>query len=372
MAKSISNDVFLNKIKNKGIKHIPLEKYRNGRTKILWRCAHNSNHIFECSPDAMLRRKDGCPYCTHQRVMVGETDMWTTHPEIARLLYNHNDGYKYFITSNKKVDWICPNCHSVIKDKLISNVAKQGLHCGACSDSMSFAEKFIFELLIQTGYKFNHNHATSWSQNKRYDFYIEELSLIIETHGLQHYEQSFRFNKSSNRYRSLENEIENDKFKKDLAIQNGVKHYIELDCRKSELDYIKNSISNSSLPHLINLTQINWGKCLKRTMTSNVVACANLWNDGIKSTKIIADKLGLHISTVISYLKKATEIQLCDYQKNYEKNRNRYNKKVLCVETGKIYNYIKDVQEDGYCAAHISGCCNKKYDVAYGLHWRFI
>ena len=43
-------------------------------------------------------------------VIVGINDMWTTNPELASLLADPNDGYKYMQSSGHKVKWKCKNC----------------------------------------------------------------------------------------------------------------------------------------------------------------------------------------------------------------------------------------------------------------------
>lgn len=47
-------------------------------------------------------------------------------------------------------------------------------------------------------------------------------------------------------------------------------------------------------------------------------------------------------------------------------------KKILCIETGKIYESINSVKEDGYSPASVSNYCNNKQGIAYGLHWKFV
>lgn len=353
--------------------------------------------------------------------------MWTTNPELASMLKNKDDGYRYFATGSQKVDWICPCCGLEIKNKIINNVNMYGLACPRCSDGMSFPEKFVYEMLCQLDCDFIHDRTTDWSGNKRYDFYVPSINLIIETNGIQHYNSSFASQHDETRNaRTLEEEIANDKNKKELAIDNGIKHYIELDCRKSDFDYIKSSIINSELITLFDLSNMDWNKCFKATTTSNVVLCANLWNDGMKNTKDISNCTGIHISSVISNLKKAAKSGLCDYVVNYEKlkskdekivkvcdlwnsgihdvikiskitdiskpytikllkigndrnicnyhgqQRRNNGKALLCIETKHIYDSIASVKKDGYNPSSVSNCCNGKQEIHAGKHWKFL
>lgn len=371
MGKTLTNKEFLSKLKDMNVMYTPLEDYKGAHKKIKWKCPNNDEHIFETDPSNIYDGKQKCPYCMRRKVFVGETDMWTTNPEMAKMLLDKNDGYKYFDTGSQKVDWICPNCGYIIKDKIINNVKMYGLSCPVCSDGMSFGEKFIYELLSQLNCKFIYDKTTEWSGNKRYDFYVPTMSLIIEANGIQHYEKSFAIH-GKHSSRTLEEEINNDEIKMITAINNGILHYIQLDCRKSDFNYIKYSIINSELNKLFDLSCINWDACFNATITSNIILCADLWNNGMKSTKDISDYTGIHISSVISNLKKAAKSNLCDYVINYNKNRKRYPNKVLCIETQKVYEYIKDVENDGYSNSHISKCCNGIIETAYGMHWRFV
>lgn len=312
----LTNEEFLKRLQDNNILYIPLEEYKNYTTKIKWLCYKNPKHIFEASPYTILNGH-GCPYCCNQKVFVGENDMWTTNPEIANMLLNKNDGYLYTAASGKRVDWICPCCGSIVKNKTIYDVYGQGLKCHVCSDGISFGEKYVYNLLTQLKYDFHHDKPTEWSDKKRYDFYIPIINTIIETHGKQHYEET------TLGYKTLEEIVENDIYKRQLALDNGIKYYIELDCRESVDDYIKCSIINSKLNELFDLTLVDWSECYGATMNSRVVDCAVLWNEGMKNTKQISEYTGINISLVISYLKKAAKHGLCDYIPYYHRMKSK-------------------------------------------------
>ena len=272
-----TNEEFLQILKEKNIKHIPLEDYKGGQTKIKWMCPNG--HIFIAAPCTILQGS-GCPYCAHQKilkgyndlatthphllemwdfeknavspyevfakskkkvwlkcsmghswlasldvasrdgyrcpycrghkVLIGFNDLWTVRPDVASLLKNSEDGYTVTECSNKKLWFKCPYCKTE-EYKSINLVTKHGFCCHFCSDGLSYAEKFVQSLLRQLNVKYIRDNTLFWSGNKRYDFYIEDLSLIIETHGSQHYEQSKTF------LRTLDEEQYNDAYKKNLA-----------------------------------------------------------------------------------------------------------------------------------------------------------
>ena len=290
--------------------------------------------------------------------------MWTTRQELAQMLLNPEDGYKYFATGSQCVDWVCPNCGDIINAQ-INQVGMFGLSCKNCGDGMSFSEKFLYNMFKQLGCDFVYNKSTEWSENRMYDFYIPSMSLLCEANGIQHYGRSFCM--LHDRARIYEEETENDRYKEDLAMTNGSKHYVKLDCRYSTLDYIKNSILDSELSTLFDLSLVDWNECFCFTMTSTTTMCCDLWNGGMKDTQAIADELSLHISSVIAKLKTCAEAGLCDYRPAYEKC-----KSVMCEETGKIYIKTKDAKNDGYNPSNVSRCCRGIRETTGGMHWHYV
>lgn len=65
------------------------------------------------------------------------------------------------------------------------------------------------------------------------------------------------------------------------------------------------------------------------------------------------------------------------YLKMKEKHqgKNHYRaKKVICIETGEIFSYVREVEKKyGYNHCNISMCCNhkKRRNTAHGYHWEF-
>ena len=74
--------------------------------------------------------------------------------------------------------------------------------------------------------------------------------------------------------------------------------------------------------------------------------------------------------TVLDVLHKLTESGLCDYNPKRVLS-NMQSKKVICLETKKIYNSIKEVENDGFSSAMVSKCCNKHLKTHRKLHWMF-
>jgi len=54
----------------------------NSRKKVAWQCERG--HVWEAAVYARSGAGSGCPFCSGHRVMPGETDLATLHPELAR------------------------------------------------------------------------------------------------------------------------------------------------------------------------------------------------------------------------------------------------------------------------------------------------
>lgn len=275
-------------------------------------------------------RGSGCPVCSGNMVMSGVNDISTLRPDMVHLLWNLEDAYVYSPGSGKKIDFRCPHCGNKI-NTYIYDVSIQGLSCPKCGDGISYPEKFVFNVLQQIALlhkvdmkfqNFEMQKTFPWSKNvfhqnpklsgnKKYDFYIPlDNGIVIETHGGQHFKDGcYRKYKNS---KTLEEEQENDKLKMSLAISNGISlyNYIQLDCRYSDMSYIRSSIMSSNLPLLLNFTKndIDWDECNKFATGSRVYETCNLWNSGVHTTKEITDIMKIHRATVSTYLRRGFEL----------------------------------------------------------------
>lgn len=313
-----------------------------------------------------------CPYC-HGKAINHTNCLWTTHPEIASLLKNEDDGYNYSKGTHTKVDWVCPDCESVVKNKSIGNVVFKGLKCPKCSDGYSYPEKFMFNILDQLGICFELQKTFNWSENRKYDFYIPSLNCIIETHGEQHYRHTgFK--------RTLEKERENDRLKENLAKENEIENYIVVDCRYSDLEWIKNNILSSKFNELYNLTQIDWNICNQFATSSLVKSVCNLYHKGNSVTEI------MHISKlsrfpVLKYLKQGTNLGWCHYDPKEEMRKmNKLNKNSskpvvrLSLQGEYIDEFESGVEVErslGISSKYISAVCTGKIKTTNGYRFMF-
>lgn len=306
---SYSHDLFVEKMSliNSNIKITGI--YTRNSSKVECSCLVCSN-IWHSTANNLLRGR-GCPVCSGKRVLKGVNDISTTDPELVKYFKNEDDAYNHSRGSDKKAFFKCINCNHE-KEMNISTFVSQGFARNVCSDSISYPEKLMINLLThiktQYGITIETQKTFEWSSGKRYDFYIPEYYTIIETHGEQHYkEKSGMFNN-----RTLKQEQENDDIKKSIALLNGIKKYIVVNCSKSNHGYLKDSILKSELNTLFDLTNVDWNEIFKMCENSIFFKCCYEWNNGMQ-LKDIATANNISICSVRSNLNKGTDLGLCNY-----------------------------------------------------------
>lgn len=331
--------------------------------------------------ESNLKKKNGCTVCSHDRVVEGINDITTTHPHLVKYFKDKNFTCKNSYAVNKKTMLICPEC-GYEKEMTPNHLNYYGFNCDLCGDGMSFPNKFILSMLQYINVNFEKEKKFTWSNNithdnpklsgyKKYDFYIPSKNLIIEAHGEQHY-----FNRGRFKYRTLQEERENDKIKKELALANGIKYYIELNCSTSTVKYITNSIFQSELNSILDLKNIEWDSIIKLSKDSQLIKVINMWESGIKSTTVICNKLNISLQTCLRYLRKGNELNLCTISSEILKENRKntlYRRKVICLENNKIYESIKQTgNKNNVSATAIRDCCIGKNNKSKGLHFLFL
>ena len=97
--------------------------------KLWWICA--SGHRWITSPSKRTTRSQGCPFCSGNLVIVGETDLATTHPEIAAQA-NGWDPTTIKAGSHKKLGWKGTCGHKWDAD--VASRALTGNGCPFCAN----------------------------------------------------------------------------------------------------------------------------------------------------------------------------------------------------------------------------------------------
>lgn len=321
-----SDEQFRLEVEMLGTGITPLDKYMGTHEKMRFMC--NKEHIWPSTPHDILDGY-GCPFCSGNAVLKGYNDLWTTNPEMAKMLKYSNIGYEISRGSHKEVEWICPTC-GLPKISAPKQVAAYGLACARCSDGISYPNRLIVALLNQLKISALHPEwSPEWVGRCRYDVYFihNNQEYIVEMDGgLGH--GGIDITTQGRDVQGLERDI----FKDEQAFLHNIE-VIRIDCRYERNDihnrckYIKESILNSKLNSLFDLTAIDWNRCNKEATDSMHMIAAKHYDAGI-GIQEIADELRVHYSTVYNWLKRMSKEGLCTYNpvrgaKSHQKYRNK-------------------------------------------------
>ena len=368
-----THDQYINDVENINPNIIVVGRYINSHTSILHKCKIDGTE-WNASPSHILTGR-GCPTCGIKSSAIIRSMSQEEYKEVVNFYHNDIKVVGNYINTHTKILHQCKLCNH--QWYIAPHNIKKNKGCPICGDGINYPNKFIYSLLNQLHIDFIPEYSKDWSNSKRYDIYIPSIDCIIENHGRQHYEECEYFQ------HELKNEQKNDEYKKQIAIENGITHYITIDCRKSELEWIKTSIISSTLPSLLAFSEedINWNKCNQFATSSLVKSAAEYWNSG-QNLKLIASTLNLHIGTIRNYLKQANKNGWCTYTPKEGHRRagllrsgyaNHNARSVFCIEQKRIFKCIEDaVKATGALSSKISDCCRKVRNTAGGYHWCYV
>lgn len=312
------------------------------------KCGYNEGEISESS----LKRGNGCLVCCGHKAMLGFNTIWDTDKwAVDRKLISEEDAKKYTKSSTKRINVICPNCGEIKKKMRICNIIRyKSICCKKCGDGVSFPERVVGLVFDKLNIYYEKQKTFNWSQNKVYDFFIPSLEKLIETHGIQHYEEVNRGGGS----RTLAEEQENDRLKEELATKNGL-IYIPIDCRESDIDFIKEN-TIKMLGDSIDFSIINWEEIDKEAQSSLVWKVCEYWKNkkDEETTTDLAKYFSLDKTTIGAYLKKGNKYGWCFYDAKEEliKGRKKANVNAV-IKTSKEVAIYKDGDLKGvYSSAH--------------------
>lgn len=345
-----------------GEKYSVVGTYINWKTPIELRC-NRCNTNFTRIPNNIttIRSNICCPVCDNKSVsnsvVVGINDLWTTHPDVASMLENSENGHLFSAGSNKKAMFVCPKCHN-IDEKSINDVVRRGYSCKYCGDGISYPNKFMANLLRLNNISYNTEFSFKGIKY-RYDFHFNagDKKYLLEMDG------GYGHGCVDIDGRSIEQQLIDDEAKDRLAIDNGFE-IIRIDCRykfgEDRFLYVKNSILNSDLFKILHdLSDETLSICNNIASNSSaIVDLSNLWNNGIRSYDDFMEYFHISRPCVRKRLKTAIEIGLidCDYKHAISEMRITSNKKlahskgspIQCIETGKVFYSIAEAKRCGY------------------------
>lgn len=320
-----------------------------------------------------------CACCNAIIVAPEINDVATTHPDVVQFFADKSLANKYSKGSSKQIAIECPNCGLIhTSTRSISHLVRMGPpECVKCGDTISYPEKFMYFLLKQLNISFYFHKTFDWSKNiehpnhklsgnKEYDFYIPQYNIIIETHGMHHYEEC------SLTQKTLDEEQENDLLKKELANRNGMS-YIIIDCRKSTKQWVAQNIIDSELNNIVDLNKVNWDKIHNETLTGIKLRIINdKINNPQKLVSELSQEYGVDTSTIRRWLLSNVDNSCYDPVLNFQAAHLKKSKPVFSPELNFAYRSSKFAAEDvGIDRSRISAVINgtgKRPGIHAGKH----
>lgn len=338
----------LAKEKNYDITFITTEIYRQ-----------KDNVIFKCNKCGSINEKcfnnlriAACSYCGVSPKKVNEVNsIRTKAPWMVELLKNKEDADKYTSMSNRKIWWKCPSCGAE-KEAAIDCIKRQGIGCSSCSDKNSVPNKLLYWILKQINIEFETEKMFDWGNRTRYDIYLPKEETIIELHGIQHYEERNGFTR-----RGLQEQQKDDKDKRNLAFEKGIKEYIEINCKKSSYDFLKNNIIEK-LNHIIDFKKIDFDEAYLKSQKSIFIEICKDWTTENYTIVELGKKYKLTVKSIRESLKRGTVTGICYYNGKEEMKKKNLSigikiEKINRNKSVKKYNSIKEAAIDCKVGEHI-------------------
>lgn len=292
---------------------------------------------------------------------------------IDNSLFSVEDSHKYLVDldkskkifkkSHKKIEVICPNCSTKQFSTPYLLYSKR-FSCKRCRKGKSYNELIFDAYQEYFGLDFVPEFIFKELPNRRFDFYSKNLNMLVECHGIGHYQDSGYLNSTKAKF--------SDNEKRKFARTNDIL-FIEIDCRESSFDYFKNSINN--IPYLPNIKDEDIPKITdiyhqKSNIPINYII--KLYNDNYDIS---------NISNITNVSKQA--IRRILNEKNIPiKSYGYYSrKKVRCINNNKIFESVKKASE--YAGIKNSGgiitsCKNIGYSAgkhpvtSEKLYWEYV
>lgn len=334
------------------------------------RCKLHPQYV-QYSTWSNLKSGYGCKYCgkvkmsENRKIDINKT-VSVLRPDLVKYFKDKSLTNTLYPKSSKSVELICPNCDSKRSMK-VHKLSNNCFNCDICSDNISLPEKFVRRLLKE----FDMDFTTEYTiDNKRYDFYFElnDDKYIIETHGLQHYEESSEYSKFS---RTLKEEQENDLLKYNLAIKRGIlpENYIVIDCRYSELEWLKENCTKE-LSNNFDLSSVDWYKVWEYSQKSITLEIIESLKTNLSISKI-ADMHNVSTDTIYRILYMGRNVGLLD-----KNNRVKRRKVAKYDDMNNVIDVYESVSKAGVdnnlYTSNIIKSCKSDSVKSGGYRWRYV
>jgi ssDNA-binding Zn-finger/Zn-ribbon topoisomerase 1 len=190
------------------------------------------NHgSFWATPNNHIGKKSICPKCYLANRLPARQKNTTQFIEDA--IKVHGDLYSYnnaiYTKALEQIEIVCKKHGSFFQR---ANDHLRGYGCPNCHKSKG--ELIIKSYLLDKEISFVEQYRNSNCKDKYtlpFDFYLPDYNLIIEFHGIQHYQYIPYWHKSIDNFERLQNR---DRYKREWAIKNNIR-FFEISYKESDI-----------------------------------------------------------------------------------------------------------------------------------------
>lgn len=291
--------------------------------------------------ESYLKQGIGCSYTAGRSVFEGNS-LWSIK-SIRKYIIEEEEAKNITPKTNKKIKVKCDNCGNE-KMMIVSNLINRGISCFICSRKTSYPELFFSAYNEVMNLNFKPQQRFEDFEGYIFDFVNYEKRVIVETHGVAHYKKDHSWHERTHK---------SDMAKRKYCKENNWT-LIELDCRKSEFNHIKNSI-NESNEILTSINAKNTKKILKiikKNKRYNINEIIKMYQEDKLTTYQIGNKIGVSYDAVNNILRR-NNIKL--------RAGGSKKKQVKCITTNIVYNSITEASvKTGASSGHITEVCKGK------------
>ena len=322
---------FINKLNIKGDELV--SDYVNAATKVrihYGKCSHEHPEGEGVTPND-YKNGYGCGVCCGRIVVEGVNDLATNRPEIAIEWHPTKIGdlkpTRVTCKSNKKVWWLCLDC-GYEWEATIATRTSYDTSCSRCGDGISRPNKVMALVVEALGLNYELEYVVEGYSQYRFDIYLPDYKQAMENDGGQHYaylDDKLKDKKIWNNKTGME--IHYIDLGKESVLMNEGLGLIVVDCRESNIDYIRNSVENHPFFQQFDLSNINWEEIDIQTQKSKKIEVCRYWKEQKEVNKdltpsIVAEIFNIDKTTIVRWLTWGNESGLCTYSGEDERKTN--------------------------------------------------
>jgi very-short-patch-repair endonuclease len=194
----------------------PRQIFKYSNLKFNFKC-NECSHIFDAYLSGVSNDNGWCPYCANCKLCKDDNCLTCYNKSFAvceksKFLCGNVNPREIFKSSSYKFDFECDKCKNIFKSDIYRVTG--GHWCPVCKNK---TEKKLFEFLKLHYPKVKFQCKFEWCKDKdflKFDFVIEELKIIIELDGHQHFIQVMNWS-------NPEDNLNRDIYKMKTANKNG-------------------------------------------------------------------------------------------------------------------------------------------------------